>query len=137
MTKYEYVSRVFFPVYGRLPQHLVLALKNLGKRIRDYHASMLQGHSSLLWVPLKKLPTIADNDLPQLRIRCGTQTSCSHHFCLHLVIDTKMAANSLKLSLPSLPDELKPHHPKNFEFPKRTFGSSKPVLCSAQSQWFS
>ena len=25
--------------------------------------------------------------------------------CLNLVIDTKMAANSLKLSLPSLPDE--------------------------------
>ena len=36
--------------------------------------------------------------------------------------------------LPSLPD--KPHHPKDFAFPKRTFGKSKPVLCSAQSQWF-
>ena len=39
-------------------------------------------------------------------------------------------------ALPSLPDE--PHHPKSdFAFPKRTFGKSKPVLCSAQSQWFS
>ena len=37
--------------------------------------------------------------------------------------DTKMAANSLKLSLPGLPDE--PHLPKNFEFPKRTFVKSK------------
>ena len=35
-----------------------------------------------------------------------------------------MTANSLKLSLLSLPDE--PHHPNNFEFPKRTFG--KPNL---------
>ena len=31
----------------------------------------------------------------------------------------------------------KPHHPaKGFVFPKRSFGKSKPVLCSAQSQWF-
>ena len=36
--------------------------------------------------------------------------------------------------LPSLLDE--PHHPTDFPFPKRTFGKSKPVLCSAQSQWF-
>ena len=63
------MSLEFFSVYGRLPQHLVLALKNLGKGIRDYHASMLQGHSSLLRVPLKKLSTIADNDLTQLCIR--------------------------------------------------------------------
>ena len=43
-------------------------------------------------------------------------------------------AASAKASLLSrdLPD--KPHHPK--EFPKRTFGKSKPVLCCAQSQWF-
>ena len=40
-----------------------------------------------------------------------------------------------KASLPILPDE--PHHPpKDFPFPKRTFGKSKPVLCSARSQWF-
>ena len=51
--------------------------------------------------------------------------------CACMVIDTKMAVNSLKLSLPSLSDE--PHHPKNVEFPKRTFGKLKPVLCSAQS----
>ena len=40
-------------------------------------------------------------------------------------------------ALPSLPDE--PHHPKpNFlRSPKSTFGKSKHVLCSAQSQWFS
>ena len=41
----------------------------------------------------------------------------------------KMAVISLKLSLPSLPDEF--HH---FEFPKRTFGKSKSVLCSTHSQ---
>ena len=34
-------------------------------------------------------------------------------------------ANSLKLSLPSLPDEPRAQHPKNFEFPKRTFGGAK------------
>ena len=41
-----------------------------------------------------------------------------------------------KESLPTLSDE--PHHPKaGFAFPKRSFGKSKPVLCSAQSHWFS
>ena len=29
-----------------------------------------------------------------------------------------------------------PHHSKDFAFPKRTFGKSKPVLCFAHSQWF-
>ncbi|XP_033123564.1 zinc finger MYM-type protein 1-like [Anneissia japonica] len=34
-----------------------------------------------------------------------------------------------------LPNE--PHHPKaDFSFPKRSFGKAKPVMCSAQSQWF-
>ena len=37
-------------------------------------------------------------------------------------------------SIPSLPDE--PHHPKSFAFPKRSFGKTKPVFCSAKSQWF-
>ena len=46
-----------------------------------------------------------------------------------------MAANCLKSSIPNLPDE--PHHPKDLAFPKRSFGKSKPVLCSAQSKWFS
>ena len=31
---------------------------------------------------------------------------------------------------------IEPHHAKNVEFPKRTFGKSKPVLCSVQSQWY-
>jgi hypothetical protein len=44
-----------------------------------------------------------------------------------------MAADSSKPIFPSLPDE--PYHPKNFTFPKRSFGKSKPVLYSAQSQW--
>jgi len=34
-------------------------------------------------------------------------------------IDAKMAATHVKTSLPGLPD--KPHHPKHFAFPKRTF----------------
>ena len=37
-------------------------------------------------------------------------------------------------SIPSLPDES--HHPKSFAFPKRSFGKTKPVFCSAESQWF-
>jgi hypothetical protein len=41
-----------------------------------------------------------------------------------------MAADSSKPIFPSLPDE--PYHPKNFTFPKRSFGKSKPVLYSAQ-----
>jgi len=45
-----------------------------------------------------------------------------------------MATSSLKATVPSLPDD--PHHPKNFSFPKRSFGKAKPVQCSAQSQWF-
>ena len=40
----------------------------------------------------------------------------------------------LSMSIPSLPDE--PHHPKSFAFPKRSFGMTKPVFCSAKSQWF-
>ena len=38
------------------------------------------------------------------------------------------------VTLPSLPDE--PRYPTDFRFPKRTFGKSNRVLCSAQSQWF-
>ena len=45
------------------------------------------------------------------------------------------AAMASKDNLPSLPD--KPHHPKDFLFPKQSFGKSEPVQCSAQSQWFS
>ena len=46
-----------------------------------------------------------------------------------------MATSSVRSSFPSLPD--KPHHPgRSFSFPKRSFGKAKPVLCSAQSQWF-
>ena len=46
-----------------------------------------------------------------------------------------MATSSIKSLFPSLPD--KPHHPgRSFSFPKRSFGKAKPVLCSAQSQWF-
>ena len=44
------------------------------------------------------------------------------------------ARHGLQASVPNLPN--KPHHPKDFEFPKRSFGKTKPVLCSAQSQWF-
>ena len=40
----------------------------------------------------------------------------------------------LSMSIPSLTDE--PHHPKSFAFPKRSFGMTKPVFCSAKSQWF-
>ena len=40
-----------------------------------------------------------------------------------------------KKSLPTLPDE--PHHPTSrFMFPKRTFGHTKPVKCSAHCNWF-
>ena len=49
-------------------------------------------------------------------------------FLLTLGDRYEVAANSLKLSLPSLPDE-------NFSFPSATFGKSN-LLCSAQSQWF-
>ena len=45
------------------------------------------------------------------------------------------ARTSFKASLPNLPDT--PHHLKDVAFPKRTFRKSKPVLCSAWSQWFS
>ena len=45
-----------------------------------------------------------------------------------------MGAGSLKDYLPSLPE--KPHQPRNFQFPKRSFGKAKPVKCSAQPQWF-
>ena len=43
-------------------------------------------------------------------------------------------AKRFKDALPSLPDS--PHHPENFRFPERSFGKSKPVQYSAQSQWF-
>ena len=40
-----------------------------------------------------------------------------------------------KKSLPILPDE--PHHPTSrFVFPKRMFGHTKPVQCSAHCNWF-
>ena len=45
-----------------------------------------------------------------------------------------MATNIRVESLPNLPDA--PHHPKDFIFPKRSFGVSKQVLCSVQSSWF-
>ena len=45
------------------------------------------------------------------------------------------SSNNFKASLPRLSDE--PHHPeRNFIFPKKSLGKSKPVLCSVQSQWF-
>ena len=38
-------------------------------------------------------------------------------------------------SLPSIPDT--PYHPKSgFHFPKRSFGVTVPVHCSAKPQWF-
>ena len=46
----------------------------------------------------------------------------------------EMAVNVLKASLPRLPD--KPHHPQNFSLTKQMFGKTRPVMCSAQSQWF-
>ena len=55
-------------------------------------------------------------------------TVCKH---VHLVRVVQQELNDI----PSLPEE--PHHPKNFLFPKRSFGKSKPVLCCAQPQWFS
>ena len=40
-----------------------------------------------------------------------------------------------KKSLPTLPDE--PHYPTSrFVFPKRTFGHTKPIQCSAHCNWF-
>ena len=41
----------------------------------------------------------------------------------------------MKSNVPSLPE--KPNHPqRGYNFPKRSFGKSKPVMCSAQAQWF-
>ena len=57
----------------------------------------------------------------------------SHVFVVNQRLMT--ARTSFKASLPSLPDT--PHHLKDVAFPKRTFRKSKPVLCSAWSQWFS
>ena len=46
-----------------------------------------------------------------------------------------MAVKDSKKSLPTLPDE--PHHPTSrFVFPKRTFGHTKPVKCSAHCNRF-
>ena len=46
-----------------------------------------------------------------------------------------MAVNVDRESIPSLPDQA--HHPSDkFVFPKRSFGKSKPVLCSCQINWF-
>ena len=40
-----------------------------------------------------------------------------------------------KASLPILPT--KPFHPpQQYSFPKRSFAKTKPVMCSAQNQWF-
>ena len=48
----------------------------------------------------------------------------------------KFALMVAKESLPKLSDQ--PHHPKaRFAFPKQSFEKSKPVLCFAQSHWFS
>ena len=46
------------------------------------------------------------------------------------------SAFGLTMSVQQAYTGLYPHHPKNFEFPKQTFGKAKPVLCSPQSQWF-
>ena len=48
----------------------------------------------------------------------------------------KFVLMAAKEPLPTLSDE--PHHPKTgFASPKRSFRKSKPVLCFAQSHWFS
>ena len=58
-----------------------------------------------------------------------SDNSLYHFMALSTVKD------SWKKSLPSLPNE--PHHPTNrFVFPKRTFGLTKPVKCSAHYNWF-
>ena len=44
-------------------------------------------------------------------------------------------ASRLKCSLPDLPES--PFHPKKqFSFPKRSFGKTKPVSCSCKTEWF-
>ena len=48
----------------------------------------------------------------------------------HVLKFALIAANE---ALPTLSDEPK----ASFAFPKRSFGKSKPILCSAQSHWFS
>ena len=70
-----------------------------------------------------------------------TPMQCSHSACMLQAIcrinnlrNCEMTVNVLKGSLPRLPD--KPHHPQKFLFFKRMFGKTKPVMCSAQSQWF-
>ena len=89
--------------------------------------SVTQGHSRQYgWSGFNR-GTFKKN-LATMTILLCTHGTCSRPpFLLTLMIDMKMAANSLKQSLPSLSDE--PHHPKNFEFPKRTFGKSN--LCCA------
>ena len=60
--------------------------------------------------------------------RAHSETS---HDCSRLMA----SRTHFKASLPRLPDG--PHHPpKDFLFPKRTFGKPKLVQCSARSLWF-
>ena len=44
------------------------------------------------------------------------------------------SCRDLKADVPFLPE--KPNHPQHYSFPKQSFGKTKPVMCSAQSQWF-
>ena len=47
----------------------------------------------------------------------------------------KLALIAANESLPTLSDEPY-HHKAGYSFSKRSFGKSKPVLCSAQNHWF-
>ena len=50
-----------------------------------------------------------------------------------LAVPFKMATIAdVRESIPSLPDE--PHHPKRIDFPKRSFGKTKSIFCSAKEQ---
>ena len=68
---------------------------------------------------------------------CGDQ--CLQHVFSYkvtkLAVSFKMATIAdVQESIPSLPDEL--HHPKRIYFPKRSFGKTKSVFCSAKSKWY-
>ena len=95
--------------------------------MRLYRAVATGPVGPVLTGPLSGAPKI-------LLLRDASRVQLSSSRTCELSSSRAMAESSLKASLPSLPD--KPHHPKEFAFPKRTFGKSKPVLCSAKSQWF-
>ena len=68
---------------------------------------------------------------------CGDQ--CLQHVFSYkvtkLAVSFKMATIAdVQESIPSLPDEL--HYPKRIYFPKRSFGKTKCVFCSAKSKWY-